>query len=143
MTDAASTCSTRPSLYGNSQVDGRESSPSCDVADTAIDEFRVHLEKTRRFGRITGNTECTVRRRIISRASATVILYVKSLHQTTFSEYCYVNADLERTAVLGYDRMLELGRSVAEEAAIRWNVRRSHGTQNWSGARRVTDNPCL
>jgi hypothetical protein len=47
----------------------------------------------------------------IGKRTTDVPEYVQRLRQKNFSEYCYVNADLEQTAVLGYDRMLSLGRS--------------------------------
>jgi hypothetical protein len=36
--------------------------------------------------------------------------YVGALHEAKFSTYCSVNADLEQTAVAGYERMIELAR---------------------------------
>jgi hypothetical protein len=44
--------------------------------------------------------------------------YVRSLRQTSFAEFCSINGDLEHTAVLGYDRMLELGRTLRNIALI-------------------------
>jgi hypothetical protein len=40
--------------------------------------------------------------------------YVLSLRETNFFQYCHVNADLEQTAVMGYQRMVELGTSIPD-----------------------------
>jgi hypothetical protein len=45
--------------------------------------------------------------------------YVRSLRQTDFSEFCTVNGDLEHTAVVGYDRMVTLARSMPESRIVK------------------------
>jgi hypothetical protein len=47
---------------------------------------------------------------VLGKATADVPAYVSSLRETTFSEFCSVNADLEHTAVLGYQRMWRCAR---------------------------------
>lgn len=44
--------------------------------------------------------------------------YVSSLRETNFSEYCHVNADLEQTAVMGYQRMVQLGTLIPDSDLI-------------------------
>lgn len=40
--------------------------------------------------------------------------YLKSLRRTSFSQFCSMNQELEQTAVLGYRRMLTLGRQIMD-----------------------------
>jgi hypothetical protein len=44
--------------------------------------------------------------------------YVRSLRKTSFAEFCNINGDLEHTAVVGYQRMLNLGRTMPNVAVI-------------------------
>lgn len=44
--------------------------------------------------------------------------YVRSLRQTSFPEFCEINGDLEHTAVLGYQRMLDLAHRIPEAEVI-------------------------
>jgi hypothetical protein len=56
--------------------------------------------------------------------------YVQSLRQTSFSEFCNINGDLEHTAILGYERMVALGRKmpnseIIQETALIVDVKRT------------------
>jgi hypothetical protein len=51
---------------------------------------------------------------IIGKTTTEVPKYVEALHKTNFSEYCSINADLEHTAVAGYDRMIALARQLPD-----------------------------
>jgi hypothetical protein len=51
---------------------------------------------------------------VIGKTTTTVPEYVSELKQTHFSKFCAINADLEHTAVVGYERMMELGRSIPD-----------------------------
>jgi hypothetical protein len=51
---------------------------------------------------------------VIGKITTKVPDYVSELKQTQFSQFCAINADLEHTAVIGYERMMELGRSIPD-----------------------------
>jgi hypothetical protein len=62
--------------------------------------------------------------------------YVSSLRETNFSQYCHVNADLEQTAVMGYQRMVELGTSIPDsdiisESAILVDLKRTGNDEKY------------
>jgi hypothetical protein len=50
----------------------------------------------------------------VGRSVGEVPEFVATLQATSFSEYCDINADLENTAVTGYERMLELGNGMPD-----------------------------
>ena len=67
---------------------------------------------------------------VLGKATPDVPAYVSSLRETTFSEFCSVNADLEHTAVLGYQRMMALcevipGFELMTDTTLEIDVRRT------------------
>jgi hypothetical protein len=44
--------------------------------------------------------------------------YVQGLREIAFAEFCTINGDLEHTAVIGYERMVELARSLPKSSTI-------------------------
>jgi hypothetical protein len=44
--------------------------------------------------------------------------YVRGLTRKTFSEFCVINSDLEYTAVRGYERMIQLARSMPDSDIV-------------------------
>lgn len=56
---------------------------------------------------------------IVGKAMGKVPEYVDGLHNVSFSKYCFVNADLEQTAVSGYSRMIAIARQVPDAQFMR------------------------